>query len=156
MADITTQLPTDEQAHEFAVMILSGLPASHAILYFINEESAEAIGAWAQRWIGSRAVSKAFTALRKIRWQDASMQQRMDMALERHYNQLAYLLDAHNYVEASAAEKSKLDDARKAIEAKNAGTAGAVGALETFYQDLRAGRVKLNTSRVSKSTDAVN
>lgn len=155
MADITTQLPTDEQAHEFAVMILSGLPASHAILYFIEEESAEAVAAWAQRWIGSRAVGKAFTALRKMRWQDMTVQQRMDAALERHYNQLSYFMDAHNYVEANAFEKSKLDDARKAIEAKNAGTAGAVGALETFYADLRSGRVKLNTSRVSKSTDTV-
>ena len=149
MADIQTQLPSDEQAHEFAVMIQSGLPATQAILYFVTEENPEAIEKWASRWLNSRAVNAAVTALMKKPWQQMSMQERMDYALTMHYNQLATMLISYNYLTAGGAEKAKMDDARKAIEAKNAGLAGQQGGLEMFYADLRAGKIQLNSQRAA-------
>lgn len=151
MADVVTQLPTDEQAHEFAVMLHSGLPAEHAIGYFVNADTPEEVSAWSRRWAGCKAVGKATTVLMKGRWQDKSPREKMDYALEVHYNQLSTTLLVHNYLVASSAEKAKMDDARKSIEAKLAGTAGQVGALEMFYSDLRAGKVKLNQDRVKVS-----
>lgn len=152
---IETKLPTDEEAHEFAVMIQSGLPAAQAILYFIDANTPDVVQAWCQRWQSCRAVNLATTKLMKKKWQDMTPQEKMDYALELHYNQLALMLFATNYMEANAQDKVKMDDARKAIEAKLAGTAGQVGALEMFYSDLRQGKIKLNTDKV-KRTEAVN
>lgn len=153
---IETQLPTDEQATEFAVMIQSGLPASHAILYFVEAATPDAVDAWSRRWLGSRAVNAAITKLMRKSWQAMTTQEQMDYSLDLHYRQLATMLMSHNYLEASAMEKSKMDDARKAMEAKNAGLAGAQGGLEMFYADLRAGKVVLNSQRAIVKPPVVN
>lgn len=151
MSDIQTQLPTDEQAWEFAVMLHSGLPAEHAILYFVEAETPDAVSAWSRRWAGCKAVGAATTKLMKGRWQDKSPTEKMDYALEIHYNQLATTLLVNNYLAASIPEKVKMDDARKAIEAKRAGTAGMQGGLEMFYADLRSGKITLASQRTAKA-----
>lgn len=141
--DNPTRLPNDTEAHDFAVIVKSGLPPTFAILYFIPLEDPGEIEKWAQRWMNCRAVNNAMTKLMGKRWQDMTTQERMDYALELHYNQLSTVLFANNYVVAGDADKRKMDSARQAIEAKNAGLAGQQGGLEMFYADLRAGRVKL-------------
>ncbi len=142
-ADDTNRLPNDEEAHGFAVIIKAGLPPTHAILYFLPIENADEIERMAHRWMNCRAVNTAMTKLMGKRWQDMTTQERMDYSLELHYNQLATTLFANNYLTARGADKGKMDSARQAIEAKNAGLAGQQGGLEMFYADLRAGRVKL-------------
>ena len=143
MADIETRLPNDVEATDFATIIKSGLPPTHAILYFIPLENPEDIERWATRWMNCRAVNNAMTKLMGKRWQDMTTQERMDYSLELHYNQLSTTLFANNYLTATDVDKRKMDSARQAIEAKNAGLAGQQGGLEMFYADLRAGRVKL-------------
>lgn len=158
MADkvIQTTLPDDTQATEFAVMLHSGLPPQSAILYFVELDSPEAVAMWSQRWQNCRAVNIATAKLMGGRWQDKTVDEQMDYALTLHYRQLATTLITYNYLDASLPEKGKLDDARKAIEAKKAGTAGQQGALETFYADLKAGRIKLNKPSVNLPTAKVN
>ena len=146
---VQTQLPSDSQAAEFAIMVQSGLPAEQAILYFVQAESPDEVNAWAVRWQNSSAVNKATLKLMKKRWQDMSTQEKMDYALDLHYAQLSTMLLSHNYITASAMEKAKMDDARKSIEAKNAGLAGQQGGLEMFYADLRAGKIKLNAQKAA-------
>jgi hypothetical protein len=143
MADIETRLPNDVEATDFATIIKSGLPPTHAILYFIPLENPEEVERWATRWMNCRAVNNAMTKLMGKRWQDMTTQERMDYSLELHYNQLSTTLFANNYLTATDVDKRKMDSARQAIEAKNAGLAGQQGGLEMFYADLRAGRVKL-------------
>lgn len=149
---VQTSLPDDTQAFEFAVMMNSGLPAVQAILYFVELTDPQECAAWAQRWQGCRAVNAAAAKLMGGRWQDKTTQEKMDYALEQHYNQLSTTLITYNYLEASAQEKAKMDDARKAIEAKQAGTAGQMVGIESFYADLKAGRVKINRPSVNSPT----
>lgn len=139
----TTRLPNDVEAVDFATIVRSGLPPTHAILYFIPLEDPGEIEKWSHRWMGCRAVNNAMNKLQGKKWQDMTTQERMDIALDLHYNQLSTTLYANNYIIASETDKKKMDSARQAIEAKNAGLAGQQGGLEMFYADLRAGRVKI-------------
>lgn len=155
MSDIQTQLPTDDQAVDFAAMIQSGLPAVQAILYFIHADTPDEVEAWARRWQGSRAVNAAITKLMKRPWQEMSDDEREEYSLKLHYNQLRATLMSLNYLTASLADKNRMDDARRAIEARRAGTAGMQGGLEMFYADLRAGKIKLNPQRAALKPERI-
>src|SRR6185295_10614047 len=95
---IETKLPTDEEAHEFAVMIQSGLPAAQAILYFIDANTPDVVQAWCQRWQGCRAVNIATAKLMGKKWQEMTPEQKMRYSLEIHYNQLSLQLYSTNYL----------------------------------------------------------
>lgn len=136
-------LPTDEQAHQFAVILQAGLPASQAILYFVETVDPATAQAATQVWTRSRAVRKATQALMGKTWQAMTLDERMHHALSLHYSQLATLLFTNNYIEATAPEKTKMDTARTALEAKVAGTAGQMNAMEQFFADVKSGAVKL-------------
>jgi hypothetical protein len=141
--DSETRLPNEVEAVDFATIVRSGLPPTYAILYFIPAEDPAEIERWASRWMRCKAVNSAMTKLQGKRWQDMTTQERMDTSLDLHYNQLSTTLYNNNYLTATDADKKKMDSARQAIEAKNAGLAGQQGGLEMFYSDLRAGRIKL-------------
>ena len=61
---------------------------------------------------------------------------RLDLALTKHYNELAYVLWTTNYADVTGAAKTKADTCRQAIEAKVAGMAGKESPLARFYHDL--------------------
>jgi hypothetical protein len=136
-------LPTSEQAIQFATMLRAGLPASDAILYFTDSTDPREVGQLLQDWQKSRAVRKAMLSLMGKPWEDMTLDEQCRYALDLHYAGLAYFLYSHNYSEVGQQDQVKLNTARAAIEAKLAGTAGKTDALTAFFEDVRAGRVKL-------------
>jgi hypothetical protein len=135
-------LPSDEQAIEFCVLLKAGVPAEHAILYFVATEDPQELNQTLAKWLRSRAVSKAQQTLLGKRWQDMSLEEQCNAALEQTYASLAYMLFSTNYTTANAGEKSKLDSARTALEARKAGTAGKIDPLWQFIEDFKRDRVR--------------
>lgn len=121
-------------------MLQAGLPASEAILYFIDTQDPSELAMVLRNWTRSSAVKRAMARLIKKPWQEMTLGERMETALEQHYNSLAYLLFSTNYSEAGSTEKQKLDTARSAIEAKLAGTAGKMSEMDRFLADVAAGK----------------
>lgn len=136
--------PTPEQAHQFAVMLNAGLPSSDAIMYFTESEDPKELAFILAEWQKSSAVKRAMLSLMGKAWQDMSLDEQCTHALNQHYASLAYYLYSHNYSEMGSQDKSKIDTARTALEARQAGTAGKGDALSVFFDDLRSGKVKLN------------
>jgi hypothetical protein len=136
--------PTESQALQFAIMLTSGLPASEAILYFLDSDDPAEVGLVLSKWQRSKAVKKAMLSLMKKPWHEMGLEERMHYALDLHYSSLAHFLFSHNYAEVGATDKAKADTARQAIEAKLAGLAGKTDALSRFFEDIRDGKLKLS------------
>lgn len=141
-------MPTKEQALAFCIMLGAGLPASEAILYFIDSDDPTEIALFLQKWQKSRTIRSAMSELMGRPWQELTLEERCRYALDHHYAALAYLLFSTHYAEVGAADKAKLDSARTAIEAKLAGTAGKGNEIEEFLKDIRSGRVKLGSKPI--------
>lgn len=129
--------PSDEQALQFCIMLSAGLPAEHAILYFVESDDPGLISLTLAKWMRSRSVAKAQESLLGKKWQDMTLDEKCDTALNQQYASMAYLCYATNYVTAGAAEKGKLDTARAALEARKAGTAGKVDPIWAFIEDFK-------------------
>lgn len=135
--------PSDEQARAFAVMLSAGLPAEQAILYFTDTQDPAQVSEMLRVWTRSRKVQAAQALLMGKSWQEMSLEERIKYALDQHYSALAYLLYSTNYNSVGPQDKAKLDTARVALEQKLAGTAGKGDALSQFFEDFRAGKLKL-------------
>jgi len=131
---------TSTEADQFALMLLSGAPVTDAIRYFLDplageELLAEAADQWPQQ-------SEVLEALQRYTggeaWHRMNDAQRLDIAIKKHYNEMAYFLWTVNYVEAAGQEKVKADTCRVALETKLAGTAGQESPLARFYHDMLA------------------
>lgn len=151
MLESNTAQPDDATATQFAIMLQAGLPASEAILYFMAIDEPKELLAEVKRWQRSPKVRNALLKLMKTPWQKMNTDERMRHALDLHYSQLAYVLYSQNYLEAGTGEKAKADTARTAIEAKLAGTAGKLSAMDQFYDDLNSGRLKLGPQVKNKT-----
>ena len=125
-------------------MLNAGLPSSDAIMYFVETEDPKELAFILAEWQKSMAVKKAMLNLMGKAWQDMSLDEQCTHALNQHYASLAYYLYSHNYSEVGSHDKPKIDTARVALEARQAGTAGKGDALSVFFEDLRSGKVKLN------------
>lgn len=143
MSMSTLPYPDENQASQFAVMLEAGLTATQAILYFIESDDPGYLGQVAARWTRARTVQKAQQALLDKSWAAMSTDERMKVALDRHYSQLATILFSTHYAEANPQEKGKMDEARKALESKVAGTAGKGDPFSRFMDDLNTGKLKL-------------
>ena len=137
-------LPTADQARAFALMLTHGLPGVDAIAYFFPDELDVAtlqhdMGVWMR----SAIVRKAVKQVQGGEWHELSAQQQIQLAIDKHYSELAYFLYSNNYSELDGGMKQKADTARVALEAKLAGNAGKMDALSSWMDDIRTGRVKL-------------
>lgn len=137
-------LPDDDTALQFAIMVQAGLPAIEAIAYFVETENPQELGLALDCWQKSPKVRAATLKLMGKAWHLMTTDERMKLGLDLLYSQYAYLLYSRNYLEAGDKERAKMDEARKAIEAKLAGQAGRGDQLSQFFEDVRTGRVKLN------------
>jgi hypothetical protein len=140
----SSSLPTDEQATQFVIMLRAGLPAEHAIQYFVQSEDMRELSVIMSKWMKSRKVAQAQRLLDGKSWQEMTLDEQMRTALDQHYAAQAYMLRTVHYLTADSGEKAKLDSARNAIEAKLAGTSGKLTAMDQFFQDIKTGVVKLN------------
>ena len=138
------------EADQFALMLLSGAPVSDAIQYFCDpltpeELQAEAIEQWP-------AQSDVLDALQRYTggeaWHRMTDEQRLEVAIKKHYNEMSYFLWTVNYVEAAGADKLKADTCRVALETKLAGMAGQESPLARFYHDMLAKLKRVKTCTV--------
>lgn len=138
-------VPDPESAHAFATMLMAGMPPEDALAYFMTVEMTPLeVGQMLRRWQGHFLVKRALTSMMKKPWQHLTGEERMRLSLEHHYNQLAYVLWNNHYASAQGSDKTKMDTARQALEAKLAGQAGSLDPLSRFFEDIKLGRVKLN------------
>jgi hypothetical protein len=146
---VSNMVPSKEQAHQFAIMLRAGLPASEAILYFTDSEDPRELQELLGSWTRSRAVKVAMAELAGKAWTDLTLEEQIKNALDQHYRGLAYFLHSHHYAEVGDKDKAKLDTARTALEQKQAGTAGKGDALTRFFDDINTGRVKLSVPKLN-------
>lgn len=135
-------LPTRDEAEAFAVMLSAGVPPAEGIIYFFDEK--DAAFAALDRWMTAPAVRAAITELQGKAWQKLTPDERIQVALNKHYAELAYFLYSRNYVDLQGADKTKADTCRITLETKQAGLAGKMEPLAQFWDDIKTGRVKLN------------
>lgn len=131
--------PTKEEAYQLAVMLSSGMPASDAFSYFLDDETRAdvfAVQKYQDNWLKSTALGKAVVELQGSPWQDMTLEQRVKYAVDKHYAEMAYYLYSHNYAELTGADKTKADTCRAVLEAKLAGLAGKVDPLSKLYQEM--------------------
>ncbi len=139
------RLPTKDEAHQFAIIVSSGVPSIHAIHYFLSDEEARDANvsqAIHDRWLRSREVQSAQAKLMGKPWESMSLMERITYSIDKHYTELAYYLYSHNYSLLTGAEKTKADTARQVLEAKLAGMSGKMDALSLFYADVMSGKIK--------------
>lgn len=139
-------MPDKDQALAFAIMLQAGLPAKDAILYFATSEDPSEQAYMLQDWQRSASVKRAMLSLMGKAWQDMTLEEKRDHALNLHHAQLAYFLFSHHYEDLASADKQKADTARQVLEAHRAGTLGKEDALTKFFSDINSGKVKLTPS----------
>ena len=117
-----TRVLNEPEAEQFALMLLSGAPIRDVVGYFLDENSPEEVVMdAAEMWPGQHKMSD---------------QQRLEVALKKHYNEMAYFLWSSNYAEIDGKERLKADTCRTALEVKVAGMAGQDSPLTRFYADM--------------------
>lgn len=143
--------PNAEQAYQFAQMVLAGLPAPDAVRYFLPEDAVVDslnLTQLGQRWQAHRDVAAAMVRLQKGDWVSLSGAERIKLALDKHYNEMAYFLYTHNFAEITHPQlQAKSTACRMALEAKVAGTAGKMNELTRFWDDLATGKASLAPAR---------
>ena len=146
------ELPTKAAAEQFALILACGAPPSEALRYFLPDDE-EVSDVWveetAKRWIKCAAVQAALKHLQGADWTELTPTQRIQMAVDKVYSQMAYYLYSRNYVELSGAERAKADTCRTTLEAKLAGTAGKGTPAEQFLARLLSGELKAGPSRLA-------
>jgi hypothetical protein len=136
-------LPTKDEALQFAIMLKAGLPARDAIVYFAQGDDPSSLAQQLSFWLRSKSVRDALTVLEGKPWQKMSLKEKMEAALDQHYAGLAYFIYSNNYSDLGKDERMKADTARTALEAKVAGNAGKMSALDEFFTDFKAGKLNL-------------
>ena len=126
------------QAEQFAMILLSGAPISDAVSYLLPPTASDADRAAAVE--GWPIQSEVLDAIQRYTggeaWHQMEDSARMNIALKKHYNEMAYFLWTSNYTEMSGNEKLKADTCRIAIETKLAGMAGQDSPLARFYHNM--------------------
>ena len=142
--------PTVDEATQFALMLKSGMPSISIIAYFYDDVDAHTLRAEHERWVRSKRILAAIRRVQGKGWEEMNLTEQITFSSDKHYAELAYFLYSHNYSElSSSADVTNADTCRKVLEAKLAGTTGKLSPLETWFQDIKDGRVILPTVRPS-------
>jgi hypothetical protein len=135
-----------DQAHQFALMLSCGVPAREAVPYFFDEDvelDTSRVAEIATRWQRSKLVREELAKLSGGEWTGLTQKQRIDKALEKTYNEMAYFLFTTNWAEqTNPGILAKCTQARTALELKAAGLAGSMNAIARFWDDLASGKVR--------------
>jgi hypothetical protein len=129
---------TKREAMEFAQMVLAGAPVADVVRYFWDAEMpTEVYLACEDLWPMQPEVLRSLEQCTGGKaWHRLSDDERLDISLRKHYNEMAYVLYTTNYAECEGSAKVKADTCRASIEAKVAGMAGKESPLASFYHDL--------------------
>lgn len=113
---ISSLAPTPEQAHEFAKLLRAGVPHADALCYVLGAVEPGLVDLALPRWLRSRLVVDALAALNGGRWPALEPDARLDIALDKHYAEMAHYLYTHDYESAEGKDMAKLTVAREALE----------------------------------------
>ncbi len=131
-----------KQAEAFAQMLLSGISPTIAVRYFFPEGTDDkTLESAAKHWPTRKIVTEALDKFQGKNWLDMEPMERIEKALQKHYNEAAFFLTANNYAEADGPKLKKMDACREMLEKKLAGNAGTEDPLVKLYQDILAGKV---------------
>ena len=128
----------EEEASQFAAMLLAGAPVVDAVGYFFPEDVHEAFVAEAiEEWPVQKEVLEALQRYTGGEaWHKMSDEARSELALRKHFNEMAYYLWTNNYTELDGSGKVKADTCRQALQDKALGIAGQDSPIARFYHDL--------------------
>lgn len=109
-------------AAQFVQMLHAGIPADKALCYFSVDyyESCtkDQIKRWLTEWCNDPLLVQATTEFTKGEWHTLDADSRLQLALDKHLAELAYLLYTTDYRTADPVDVRKLDTAREAIAAQ--------------------------------------
>jgi hypothetical protein len=135
--------PSAQQARDFAKLLETGAPAEHIIAFLLPELDDPSIPELAKRWMKDRTVKAARFDL--LGWQQMPLEEKARAGLNRTYAAIAYHHKfAKPYTEQETSERSKTDTTIPVLERFLAGTAGRGDATSRFFEDVLAGKIKLN------------
>lgn len=119
---LTQTPPTEAQAYEFAKLLRSGVPQPDALAYIVGPGlDPHTTHSALTLWLRSPAVRDALALLNGGAWPALAPEARLDVALDKHYAEMAYYLYTHDYDQATGPELRKLDTAREALEQQRTG-----------------------------------
>ncbi len=119
------------------------MPSVEAMRYFAENEGDVAY--MHDRWMKSKVVQEQSQILTGKAWQEVTTDERITRAIDKHYNEMAWYLYSRNYVDLGGTDRAKADICRQALEVKLAGNAGKGTPIEQFWNDVRSGKLILNT-----------
>lgn len=137
-ANAIVEGPSDDQAHQFAKLLLAGVPQPDALCYVLGSVEPGIIELALPRWMRSPRVVDALATLNGGRWPSLDADARMDIALDKHYAELAHYLYTHDYDTAEGKTLSKLDKAREALESQRTGRIQANSPFMRFLNAILA------------------
>ena len=142
--------PTVDEATQFALMLKSGMPTINIMAYFCPDVDSHTLRAEHDRWVRSKRILAAIKRVQGKGWEEMNLTEQINFSIDKHYAELAYFLYSHNYSDLTASSDiTKADTCRKVLEQKLAGTTGKLSPLETWFQDIKDGKVLLPTVRPS-------
>jgi len=122
---------------DLATLLRSGVPQPDALAYILgpslDPHLAPTILA---RWLRDPAVRDALATLNGGAWPTLAPEARLDVALDKHYAEMAYFLYTHDFDQATGPELRKLDTARTALEAQRTGRLQANSPFMKFLTAL--------------------
>lgn len=138
---------TPDLAYELVKLLHAGLPQLQAMAYLVPEydrgvSKTLRIG-WRRRWMNDPLLLDAAKRLNGGEWVSLDAERRLEIALDKHYAELAYFLYTHDYADLEEVDLKKADVAREALAAKlNAAESEGDDAPWTrFVRDLMEGKV---------------
>lgn len=139
---------TAPEAETFALLLLAGAPARVAATYFAgpgadDEDLQDAANQWSDQ---SEVKQELLKLTGGVPWHRLSDEERLQLAMKKHYAEMAFFLWTHNYGELSGGDRQKADTCRESLERKLAGTAGKGNALDQFYEEV-IGRYKMTAAQ---------
>lgn len=139
--------PTAQQARDMARLIETGAPAEIIVAFLCPELEESAIPEVARRWMKDRAVKAARFDL--LGWEQLPLEEKARVGLNRTYAAIAYHHKfSKPYTEQETSERSKTDATIPVLERFLAGTAGRGDATSRFFEDVLAGKIKLQSPEV--------
>jgi hypothetical protein len=128
-------------------LLHAGLPQLKAMAYLVPEYdrtvSKTMRAGWRRRWMNDPLLLDAAKRLNGGEWVSLDPERRLEIALDKHYAELAYFLYTHDYADLEEVDLKKADVAREALAAKlNAADAeGEDAPFTRFMRDLMEGKV---------------
>lgn len=142
--------PTTIEARTMAELLECGVPAEDCVRLIDPVIDASIAKDVARRWEKDGAVRAAQVQLQGADWRSLSDEKRIEVALRKHYNQLAYYLATADYAALSTERRAIADKARDVLEKRKAGTSGqsdpVTAWFEAFQQKAAKGEIKLAPS----------